>query len=385
MIAFELTAATRPVRRSGDEHAEFAFALSDTRSPMAALLGTTLSDSPGIAPDDDRLRAAIHSRAPAIRGASSRASLARSFASSALVRSSDESAEFSSDAPASKLNELADGVRLATAVAPTFVAWNDSDVLDDPLNVLLNGTSAKSPPDVPPATQSEVPLTPVTTWPSVSVVPEVVQSVLAICVAVAEARAESPCTVAVISTLPTVAPSVTCVDTVPLASLTAVVGASVAVPLVTANDTVTPETGASDAVVTSKTIGEVRVVPTEPDCPLPLTAAIAAGVVDGLVESLLQAASVIAPIATSAFHRTLPRVPIREIITVSAFSGGRLCFASACRTRDRGDTLSVLRGTSRDVRHHDLYARSVFGIHHLYARVRLSELRSCGIAETFTS
>jgi hypothetical protein len=84
--------------------------------------------------------------------------------------------------------------------------------------------------------------------------------------------------------LPAVAPSVTCVDAIPLTSVTAVVGASVALPLVTANKTVTPETGASDAVVTSKTIGEVSVVPTDADCPLPLTTAIAAGFVDGLLE-----------------------------------------------------------------------------------------------------
>src|SRR5689334_10963749 len=107
---------------SGEEHTEFALALSDTRSPSTAVLGTMLNDSPGIVPDDDRLREAIHSRAPAMRGASSRASLARSFASSALVRSSDASVEPCSDAPASKLNDGVAGVRLATAVAPTFIA-----------------------------------------------------------------------------------------------------------------------------------------------------------------------------------------------------------------------------------------------------------------------
>jgi hypothetical protein len=49
----------------------------------------------------------------------------------------------------------------------------------------------------------------------------------------------------------------------------------------------------------------------------------AAGVFDGLVESLLQAASVVAPMATTAFNRVLPRAAtIRKIITVSAFSGG---------------------------------------------------------------
>jgi hypothetical protein len=175
----------------------------------------------------------------------------------------------------------------------------------------------------------------------VSVVPEVVQSVLASCVAVAEARAESPFTVAVISTFPAVPPSVTNVDAVPLASVTTVVGASVAVPLVTANETVTPETGASAAVVTSNTIGEVSGVPTDADCPLPLMAAIAAGVVNGLVESLLQAASVIAPSATIAFiSKALPRrATIREIITILLSQAGDSSAASACRTRECGNTL----------------------------------------------
>jgi hypothetical protein len=161
----------------------------------------------------------------------------------------------------------------------------------------------------------------------VSAVPELVQSLLTICVAVTDARAvsEPRWTVAVISTLPAVLPSVTCVDAVPLASVAAVVGASVALPFVTENTTVTPETGESEELVTSKTMGEASVVPTDADCPLPLTAAIAAGVDDGLVESL-HAASVVAVATANTFNRVLPRsAVIRENITVSAFSGGRLC------------------------------------------------------------
>jgi hypothetical protein len=68
--------------------------------------------------------------------------------------------------------------------------------------------------------------------------------------------------------------------------VTAVVGDTVALPVVTANVTVTPDTGESDAEVTSNTTGDARVLPTAPVCPAPLTAAIAAGVgTDGLVES----------------------------------------------------------------------------------------------------
>jgi hypothetical protein len=99
------------------------------------------------------------------------------------------------------------------------------------------------------------------------VVLELVQSELAMVVAVAVTRATSdaPCTVAVISTLPAEAPRVTCVDATPLASVTAVVGVSVAVPVVTAKVTVTPDTGALAAVVTSNTTGDVSVLPTRPD------------------------------------------------------------------------------------------------------------------------
>src|SRR5215203_2404755 len=119
MIALLLTAAIRPVRMSGDEQAEFALALSETRSPTVAVLGMTLSDSPGTSPDAARVRFAIHVRAPAMRGASSRASIARSFASRARVRSSDASVGDCSDVPASRLNVPLIGVRLATAVAAT--------------------------------------------------------------------------------------------------------------------------------------------------------------------------------------------------------------------------------------------------------------------------
>jgi hypothetical protein len=105
---------------------------------------------------------------------------------------------------------------------------------------------------------------------------------------------------------------------VPLAPVTALVGDTVPLPDVTVNDTVTPETGASDAEVTAKTTGEVSVVPTEPLWPLPLTAAIADGVgVVGLVESPHAAATA----AIKADNIVLPRAAvIREIITISTFS-----------------------------------------------------------------
>jgi len=93
------------------------------------------------------------------------------------------------------------------------------------------------------------------------------KTLLAIVVAIAVTRATSDalCTVAVISTLPAEAPRVTCVDATPSASVTAVVGVSVAVPVVTAKVTVTPDTGALAAVVTSNTTGDVSVLPTRPD------------------------------------------------------------------------------------------------------------------------
>jgi hypothetical protein len=122
----------------------------------------------------------------------------------------------------------------------------------------------------------------------VSVVLELAQSAptTAVAVAVTRAMSDAP-TFAVTSTLPADAPSVMVVDAVPLASVTAVVGDTVALPVDTANVTVTPDSGESDAVVTSNTTGDARVLPTVPVCPAPLTAAIAAGVAaEGLVESV---------------------------------------------------------------------------------------------------
>ena len=149
----------RPVRMMGDEQAEVALALSATRSPTFAVLGMTLSERPGTMPVDARVRLAIHARAPAILGASSRASVARSFASSARVRSSDarvRDCDVASEVPASRLNVPVSGVTLATAVAPTPLAWNVTDARDAPSSAELNGTSAKSPPAVPPDTHTDV-------------------------------------------------------------------------------------------------------------------------------------------------------------------------------------------------------------------------------------
>src|SRR6185436_16031921 len=97
MIALLPTAATRPVRITGDEHADSELAFSVTSCPTVAVLGMTLSDRPGTAPEVVRWRAAIHARAPGMRGVSSRASLARSFASSARVSVSDDSGDVSGD------------------------------------------------------------------------------------------------------------------------------------------------------------------------------------------------------------------------------------------------------------------------------------------------
>src|SRR6476620_8294795 len=115
MMALLLTAAMRPVRRSGDEHADSVFALSVTSPPTVAVAGTTLSERPGTELDVVRWRDRIHARAPAMRGARSRASLARSFASSARVSASEDSVVDARDAPASTLNVPSVGKRLATA------------------------------------------------------------------------------------------------------------------------------------------------------------------------------------------------------------------------------------------------------------------------------
>jgi hypothetical protein len=108
------------------------------------------------------------------------------------------------------------------------------------------------------------------------------------------------------------------VDAVPFASVTAVPGEMVPPPAVTVNETVTPDTGASEALVTSKTIGDGSVLPTGPVCSLPLTGVIAAGVDVGLVESAHAAATAV----TSAHNIVLPRVAvISEVIAVSTFLG----------------------------------------------------------------
>lgn len=98
----------------------------------------------------------------------------------------------------------------------------------------------------------------------------------------------------------------------------ALVGDTVPLPDVTVNATVTPLTGVSDAFVTSKTTGEASALPTEPTCPLPLTAAMPAGVlVVGLVESLHAAATAVINTANIVLpHEAV----IRESIAVSTFS-----------------------------------------------------------------
>jgi len=173
------------VRRSGDEHADSVFALSVTSWPTVAVAGTTLSERPGTEPDVVRWGDRIHARAPAIRGERSRASLARNFASSARVRASEDNIVDVRDAPASTLRVLPVANRLATAVAVTPFACTVKDVPADPSSDVLNGTSANSPPLVPPATQSDAAPSPVRTWPGDSDVTALEQSVLATCVAVA--------------------------------------------------------------------------------------------------------------------------------------------------------------------------------------------------------
>src|SRR5687767_11230917 len=158
MMALLLTAAMRPVRRSGDEHADSAFALSVTRLPIAAVPGMTLSARPGTTPDAERGRARIHARASEMCGARSLASVALSLASSARVSDCDDRVGDGNDVPANRLNVPPVGVRLATAVAPMPLACTVSDALPDPSSEALNGTSAKSPPDAPPLTQIAVPV-----------------------------------------------------------------------------------------------------------------------------------------------------------------------------------------------------------------------------------
>ena len=96
-------------------------------------------------------------------GVRSRASLARSFASSARVRASDDNVVDVRDAPPSTLNVPSFGNRLATAVAVTPLACTVKDVPADPSSDVLNGTSANSPPLAPPATHSDVAVSPVRT------------------------------------------------------------------------------------------------------------------------------------------------------------------------------------------------------------------------------
>src|SRR6476659_5378797 len=112
MMALLLTAAMRPVRRSGEEHADSVFALSVTSWPAVAVAGTTLRERPGTEPDVVRWRDRIHARAPAMSGVRSRASLPRSFASSARVRASDDNVVDVRDAPPSTLNIPSFGNRL---------------------------------------------------------------------------------------------------------------------------------------------------------------------------------------------------------------------------------------------------------------------------------
>jgi hypothetical protein len=109
------------------------------------------------------------------------------------------------------------------------------------------------------------------------------------------------------------------VDAVPFASVTALVGETVADPDVTLNETVTPAIGASLALVTSNTSGDASVLPTVALCPAPLTLAIVAGVaVFGPVESLHAAATM----AAIRLNIVLPpRAKVREFIPVSTFLG----------------------------------------------------------------
>src|SRR4029453_12818928 len=87
-----------------------------------------------------------------------------SFMSSTRVSASEDNVGDVRDVPASTLNVPSVGIRLATAVAVTPLACTVKDVSADPSNAVLNGTSANSPPLVPPATQSDVAPSPVRTW-----------------------------------------------------------------------------------------------------------------------------------------------------------------------------------------------------------------------------
>src|SRR5690349_21380984 len=185
MMALLLTAATRPVRKSGEVHADSVFALSVTTWPTVAVAGTTLSERPGTEPDVGRWRDCIQARAPTMRGVRSRASLARSFASSARVSASDDNIVDMRDAPASTLNAPSVGIRLATAVAVTPLACAVKDVPAVPSSDVLNGTGANSAALDPPAIQSDVKPSRVRTCPGDNDVTPPEQSPLATCVAVA--------------------------------------------------------------------------------------------------------------------------------------------------------------------------------------------------------
>jgi hypothetical protein len=77
--------------------------------------------------------------------------------------------------------------------------------------------------------------------------------------------------VALICTLPGDEPRVTFVFACPFASVVVVPGETVAVPLVTANVTVTPASGAPVVEVTLTVSGVERAWPTKPTWPLPET------------------------------------------------------------------------------------------------------------------
>lgn len=92
-------------------------------------------------------------------------------------------------------------------------------------------------------------------------------------------RADSvePCTAASTTTVPVGAPTVTCVRAVPLLSVCARLGESVALPAVTTNVTVAPATGVPTPPVTFTTRDCARADPEMADWPLPLSAVTALG------------------------------------------------------------------------------------------------------------
>jgi hypothetical protein len=172
-----------------------------------------------------------------------------------------------------------------------------------------NATKAYSAPDAPPARQIPVPVTLARTSPAVGVVAGPASQAATIVDAPAVSTNVAikfvPETVAVIDTCPGEDPSVACVLACPAASVTALVGETVAAPLTTANATLAPFTTVPFDV-TRTTSGVDSGVPTSWTWPFPDTMSTADGP-DGPEGSELpppQAAATITTVYSETASRT---------------------------------------------------------------------------------